>query len=118
MPLLGGSGSDPCDLPSDSVTGEPSLSRNEESNVSISLSTVVLSAEPLEERTVPMGQPERIPAVVGYADDEGEEDDEDVDDLDDDEDEDDEELDEDLDYDWEEVVDDDEEDDEEDEDDE
>jgi len=72
--------------------------------VNIPYSTVVLSAELLEEKVVPMGQPEEIPVVVGYADDEDEED------------EDDEELDdEDLDHEWEEVVDDDDDDKEEDE---
>ena len=52
-----------------------------------SLSTVVPSTELLEEIVVPMGQPDGVPVVVGYADDEDKEDEDDVDDLDDDEDE-------------------------------
>lgn len=74
-----------------------SFSENEEANVNISLTT----AELLEKKSVPSGQPDDVPVVVGYADD-GEdeendddgEDEEDLDDLDDDED---------LDHDWEEV---------------
>jgi hypothetical protein len=103
---LVGCGGDPCGLPGDSVASKPGLSRNEESNVNISLSTVVLSAELLEKEVVPMGQSDGVPVVVGYDDDEDEEDEED--DLDDDEDdeEDDEELDgEDLDHEWKEVID-------------
>ena len=101
-----------------------SFSETEEANVSISLTTVVRSAKRLEEKVVPMGprenagQPDEVPVVVGYADDEDEEDEddeEDVDDLDEDEDqedEDDEELDdEDLDDDWDEVDDEEDEDD-------
>ena len=48
--------------------------------MNISLTTVVLSAELLEEKVVPMGpcenagQPDEVPVVVGYADDEDEED--------------------------------------------
>ena len=72
--------------------------------MNISFTTVVLSAELLEEKVVPMGpcenvgQSDEVPVVVGHADDEDEEDEEDeedVDDLDEDEDqedEDDEEL--------------------------
>jgi hypothetical protein len=122
-----------CGDPCDSVTGKLGLSKKEEANVRISPSTLVLSAKPLEEEAVPTGsyenasQPDRVPVVVGYADNEDEEDEEeefdddedeedDLDDLDDDEDEEDDmELDdEDLDHEWEEVVDDDEEEDEED----
>ena len=76
--------------------------------MNISLTTAVLSAELLEEKVVPMGQcekagqPDEVPIVVGYADDDDEEDEEDkedVDDLDEDE-----ELDDEgLDYNWEEV---------------
>ena len=90
--------------------------------MSISLTTVGLSTELLKEKVVLMdpcdnaGQPDEVPFVVGYADDEDEEDEEDVDDLDEDEDqkdEEDEELDDEgLDYEWEEVVDEDEEEDE------
>ncbi len=93
-----------------------SFSENEEANVNISLTTVVLSAELLEEKIGPI--------VVGYADeedvDDADEDQENEDDLDEDEeDEDDEELDEEgLDYEWEEVEDEDEEDEEDDEEDE
>jgi hypothetical protein len=72
--------------------------------VNISPTTVVLSAELLEERLVPLGpyenagQPDHVPIVVGQADDEDEEDEED--DLDEDEDE---ELDDDdFDDDWDE----------------
>ena len=63
--------------------------------MSISPTVDVLSAELLEEQVVPMspcetvGQPDDVPVVVGYADDdEDDEDDEegDVDDLDDDDD--------------------------------
>jgi hypothetical protein len=71
--------------------------------VNLSPTTVVLSAELLEERLVPLGpcenagQPDHVPVVVGHTDDEDDEDD----DLDEDEDEDDEELDDDdLDEDW------------------
>jgi hypothetical protein len=77
--------------------------------VNLSPTTVVLSAELLEERGVPLGpcenagQPDHVPVVVGHADDDEEEDD-----LD--EDEDDEELDDDdLDDDWDEDDDEDEE---------
>jgi hypothetical protein len=85
--------------------------------VNISFTTVVLSAELLEETLIPVsrcdnaGQPDEVvPVVVGNADDE----DEGADDADEDEEEDDEGLD----YDWEEVgnEEDDEEDEEEDED--
>jgi segregation and condensation protein B len=104
-------------------------SENEEANVNISLTTVVLSAKLLGEQLVPMGrcesagQPDEVPTVTGYADDEDEEDldededeedEEDVDDLDEDEDQEDEdEDDEELDDDWEEVVDEEEEEDDE-----
>jgi hypothetical protein len=104
--------------------------KEEEANVSISLSTAVLSAGMPEEPITPMGswedagQQDEVPGVVLYADDEGDlDDDEDDfddldDDLDDDEDDEDEEDDDEEDYDWEEVDDDDEVDDEEDDDDE
>jgi segregation and condensation protein B len=89
-------------------------------NVNLSRNTIILSTEKLAEKAVPMdpcenaGQPNEVPVVAGYADDDEEEDEEeDVDDLDEDdeeEDEDDEDLDdEDLDYDWEEVIDEDDE---------
>jgi hypothetical protein len=121
--IFAGRGGGPCD----SVTGKPSLSKKKVANVSISLSTLVLSAKLPEEEAVPTGSyenashPDGVPVVVGYADNEDQEDEEDeddfdddeeddLDDLDDDEDEeDDAELDdEDLDHEWEEVVDDDE----------
>lgn len=90
-----------------------SFLENEEANVNISLTAVVLSVELLEEKVIPMGpcenggQPDEIPVVVGHADDEDEED-EDEEDLDEDLDEDDEEDEEELDDEWEEVPDDDE----------
>jgi hypothetical protein len=91
-----------------------SFFEDEEANVNLSLTTVVLSADLLEENVVPMGENAGQPDEVGYAADEDEEDEEDVDDLDEDddqEDEDEEELDdEDLDYEWEEVPDEDEDD--------
>ena len=90
------------------------FSKDEEANVNISLSTVVPSTELLEERAVPMGQPDGVPVVVGYADDEDEEDEDEVDDLDDDEDEEDDLDDDDDDFD--DDFDDDDEDDDEDED--
>ena len=78
--------------------------------MNITVTSAVLSAKLLEEKVVPMGQcekagqPDDVPVVVGYADDEDEEDEEnkeDVDDLDEDENE---ELDDEgLDYNWEEV---------------
>jgi ribonuclease E len=85
------------------------FSVNEEAIVSIFPTVDVLFAELLEEQVVPMilcenaGQPDDVPVVVGYADEDEEDEDEeeDLDDLDDDEDE--EEDDEDLDFDWEEV---------------
>jgi hypothetical protein len=85
--------------------------------VNISLSSVVPSTELLDEKVVPMGQcrnagqPDGVPIVLAYADDEDEENEEDMDDLDEDEDEEDDEIldDDGLDYDWEEVVDDDDE---------
>jgi len=102
-----------------------SFSKIEEANVNISLSTVVPSTKLLEERAVPMDQPDGVPVVVGYADSEDEEDEEDdldddeddFDDLDDEEDEE-EDDDEDLDHEWEEVEDDDDEDEDDDEEDE
>jgi hypothetical protein len=39
-------------------------------NMNRSYSTVALSTELLDEEVVPMGQPNEIPFVVGYADDE------------------------------------------------
>jgi hypothetical protein len=51
--------------------------------VNLSPTTVVLSAELLEERVVPLGpcetagQPDEVPVVVGHADDEDEDDEED-----------------------------------------
>ena len=56
--------------------------------MNISLTTVVLSAELLEEKVVSMGpcenagQPDEVPVMVGYADDEDEEDEEEEEDVD------------------------------------